>query len=146
MKKILLLFVLLCVTALALAQEARRFTINGYLTDIDSKEPMEYVSVQLFTVADSAFVGGTVSNERGNFSVDVPAVGTFRLRISFVGYQTIEREVTLRREQNLDLGNIRMATDDRMLKEAVVSANVAQVVVKKDTLLYNPEAFRTPEG
>ena len=147
MRKILLLFVLLCVTALcAFAQEARRFTINGYLTDIDSKEPMEHVSVQLFTVADSAFVGGTVSNERGNFSVDVPTVGTFRLRISFVGYQTIEREVTLRREQNLDLGNIRMATDDRMLKEAVVSANVAQVVVKKDTLLYNPEAFRTPEG
>ena len=116
MRKILLLFVLLCVTALcAFAQEARRFTINGYLTDIDSKEPMEHVSVQLFTVADSVFVGGTVSNERGNFSVDVPTVGTFRLRISFVGYQTIEREVTLRREQNLDLGNIRMATDDRML-------------------------------
>ena len=39
-----------------------------------------------------------------------------------------------------------MAPDDRLLKEAVVSANVPQVVVKKDTLLYNPEAFRTPEG
>jgi hypothetical protein len=107
---------------------------------------MEHVSVQLFTVVDSAFVGGTVSNERGNFSVDVPSVGTFRLKISFVGYQTIEREVTLRREQNMDLGNIRMETDDKLLKEAVVSANAAQVVVKKDTLLYNPEAFRTPEG
>ena len=147
MRKGLLLFVLLCMTILgAYAQEARRFTINGYLTDIDSKEPMEHVSVQLFTVADSAFVGGTISNERGTFSVDVPSVGTFRLRISFVGYETVEREVTLRREQNLDLGNIRMAPDDRLLKEAVVSANVAQVVVKKDTLLYNPEAFRTPEG
>lgn len=147
MKKGLLLFVLLCMVALgAFAQEARRFTINGNLTDIDSKEAMEHVSVQLFTVADSAFVGGTISNERGNFSVDVPSVGTFRLRISFVGYETIEREVTLRREQNLDLGNIRMAPDDRLLKEAVVSANVPQVVVKKDTLLYNPEAFRTPEG
>lgn len=147
MKKGLLLFVLLCMVALgAFAQETRRFTINGNLTDIDSKEAMEHVSVQLFTVADSAFVGGTISNERGNFSVDVPSVGTFRLRISFVGYETIEREVTLRREQNLDLGNIRMAPDDRLLKEAVVSANVPQVVVKKDTLLYNPEAFRTPEG
>ena len=147
MKKGLLLLVLLCMVALsAFAQEARRFTINGYLTDIDSKEAMEHVSVQLFTVADSAFVGGTISNERGNFSVDVPSVGTFRLRISFVGYETIEREVTLRREQNMDLGNIRMVPDDRLLKEAVVSANVPQVVVKKDTLLYNPEAFRTPEG
>ncbi|MBR6975254.1 MAG: carboxypeptidase regulatory-like domain-containing protein, partial [Bacteroidaceae bacterium] len=147
MKREILLSVLLCLTTLSvLAQDARRFTINGHLTDIDSKEPMEHVSVQLFTAADSAFVGGTVSNERGNFSVDVPTVGTFRLRISFVGYQTVERELTLRRAENMDLGNIRMATDDRLLKEAVVSANVAQVVVKKDTLLYNPEAFRTPEG
>ena len=147
MKREILLSVLLCLATLSvLAQDARRFTINGHLTDIDSKEPMEHVSVQLFTAADSAFVGGTVSNERGNFSVDVPTVGTFRLRISFVGYQTVERELTLRRAENMDLGNIRMATDDRLLKEAVVSANVAQVVVKKDTLLYNPEAFRTPEG
>ena len=147
MKREILLSVLLCLATLSvLAQDARRFTINGHLTDIDSKEPMEHVSVQLFTAADSAFVGGTVSNERGNFSVDVPTVGTFRLRISFVGYQTVERELTLRRTENMDLGNIRMATDDRLLKEAVVSANVAQVVVKKDTLLYNPEAFRTPEG
>lgn len=147
MKREILLSVLLCLATLSvLAQDARRFTINGHLTDIDSKEPMEHVSVQLFTAADSAFVGGTVSNERGNFSVDVPTVGTFRLRISFVGYQTVERELTLRRAENMDLGNIRMAIDDRLLKEAVVSANVAQVVVKKDTLLYNPEAFRTPEG
>lgn len=144
----LLFAVLFCAASMgAYAQEARsNFSINGYLTDVDSKEPMEHVSVQLFTVADSAFVGGTVSNSRGNFSVDVPSVGTYKLRISFVGYQTVEREVTLRRAQNLDLGNIRMATDEFMLKDAVVSANVPQVVVKKDTLLFNPEAFRTPEG
>lgn len=147
MRKVFLSFLLLCMTTLCVwAQDARRFTINGHLTDVDSKEPMEHVSVQLFVAADSSFVGGTISNERGNFSVDVPSVGTFRLKISFVGYQTIEREVTLRREQNMDLGNIRMAQDELLLKEAVVKANAAQVVVKKDTLLYNPEAFRTPEG
>ena len=107
---------------------------------------MEQVSIQLFWAADSAFVGGTVSNEHGNFSVEAPGRGTFRLRISSVGYETVEREVTLRREQNMDLGNIRMVQDDRLLKEAVVTAQAAQVVVKKDTLLYSPEAYRTPEG
>ncbi len=144
----LLLSLLLCVAYFsAMAQDSRsNFSINGHLTDVDSKEPMEHVSIQLFWAADSAFVGGTVSNSRGNFSVDVPSVGTFRLKISFVGYQTQEREVTLRREQNMDLGNIRMVPDDLVLKEAVVKANAAQVVVKKDTLLYNPEAYRTPEG
>jgi hypothetical protein len=145
--KILLLFVLLSAMSFkAIAQEQSRFSINGYITDVDLKEPMEHVSVQLFWAADSSFVGGTVTNERGIFSVDVPSRGTFRLKISFVGYQTIEREVTLRREQNLDLGNIRMSQDAILLNEAVISANAAQVVVKKDTLVYNAEAYRTPEG
>lgn len=54
--------------------------------------------------------------------------------------------MTLRKEQNMDLGNIRMVPDDLVLKEAVVKAAATQVVVKKDTLLYNPEAYRTPEG
>ena len=124
-----LLSMLLCAATLgAMAQEARKFTINGHLTDVDSKGAMEHVSIQLFWAADSAFVGGTVSDNRGNFSVDVPKVGTFRLKISFVGYQTLEREVTLRREQNMDLGNIRMVPDDLLLKEAVVKANAALVV------------------
>ena len=155
MRRLLLLIFLMMTTAFSvIAQDwqrqaegsRRNFTINGHLTDIDSKEPMEHVSIQLFWAVDSAFVGGTISNEKGNFSVDVPSLGTFRLKISYIGYQTIEREVTLRREQNMDLGNIRMAQDDMLLKEAVVKANATQVVVKKDTLLYNPEAYRTPEG
>ena len=86
MRKVFLSFLLLCMTTLCVwAQDVRRFTINGHLTDVDSKEPMEHVSVQLFVAADSSFVGGTISNERGNFSVDVPSVGTFRLKISEVG-------------------------------------------------------------
>ena len=87
MRKVFLSFLLLCMTTLCVwAQDARRFTINGHLTDVDSKEPMEHVSVQLFVAAASSFVGGTISNERGNFSVDVPSVGTFRLKISEVGW------------------------------------------------------------
>ena len=51
---------LLCAATLgAMAQEARKFTINGHLTDVDSKGAMEHVSIQLFWAADSAFVGGT---------------------------------------------------------------------------------------
>ena len=107
---------------------------------------MVQATIQLFTVTDSTFVGGAVSNERGNFIVQAPTAGTFRLRISTVGYQTIDREVTLRRNESLDLGNVMMETESIMLQEAVVTGRAAQVIVRKDTIMYNPEAFRTPEG
>lgn len=142
-----LLFVIVLTTSIyTQAQDARNFSLHGQITDIDQKDPMEHVSIQLFWAADSSFVGGTVTDNRGNFSIPLPSRGTFRMKISFIGYQTIQREVVVRRDQDLDLGNIRMSQDAILLKEAVISANAAQVVVKKDTLVYNAEAYRTPEG
>ncbi len=124
----------------------RRHTITGHLLDADMKEPMVQATVQLFNASDSAFVGGSLSNTRGNFSVQAPSSGTYRLKISSVGFQTLEREVTLRRNENLDMGNIMIESESVMLQEAVVTGRAAQVIVKKDTILYNPEAYRTPEG
>ena len=126
--------------------EYQRLTISGQLLDADEKEPVLQATVQLFTVNDSTFVGGTVSDNKGNFSIEAPSNGTYRLKISSIGYQTIEREVTLRRDQNQELGSLRMSPESVMLKETIVTAQAPQVVVKKDTLVYNPDAFRTPEG
>ena len=127
-------------------EENRRLTISGQLLDSDQKEPMIQATVQLFLAADSAFVGGTVSDIKGNFIIEAPSNGTYRLKISSVGYQSIEREVILRRYQNQELGRLLMSPESIMLKEAVVTGRAAQVVVRKDTLVFNPEAIRTPEG
>ena len=127
-------------------EEDRGLTVSGSVEDAELKEPMVQATVQLFRQRDSTFVGGTVTDLRGNFSVEAPANGIYRLKISSVGYQPIEREVTLRRNQSQDVGRLLMASETVMLREAVVTGRAAQVIVKKDTLVYNPEAFRTPEG
>ena len=142
-----LMMVFLAVQMCVHAQEPNsKLTISGHLTDRETDEPMELVTIQLFLASDSTFMGGTVSNEKGNFSIQAPSNGTYRLKISLVGYQKMEREVTLRNDRNQDLGELRMSPDVVALKEAVVTGRAAQVVVRKDTLVYNPEAFRTPEG
>lgn len=143
---LILSFLILIPLCLHAQSEDRKLTISGQLHDVELKEPVSQATIQLFLVTDSTFVGGTISNEKGIFSVEAPSSGTFRLRVSSIGYQTIEREVTLRRNQNLDLGNLLLSSDNIMLKETVVTAQVAQVMARKDTLIYNPEAYRTPEG
>ena len=143
---LLAVFWLLMATAVRAQDEDRRLTISGQLLDADLKEPMVQATIQLFTVTDSTFVGGSVSNEKGFFIVEAPSAGTFRLKISTVGYLTIEREVTLRRNESPDLGSLLMRPESILLKEAVIVGRAAQVVVRKDTIMYNPEAFRTPEG
>ncbi len=128
------------------SDEDRGLTVSGTVYDAELKEPLVQATVQLFRQRDSTFVGGTVTDIRGNFSVVAPANGIYRLKISSVGFQTIQREVTLRRNQNQELGEVIMSSDAVMLRETVVTGRAAQVIVKKDTLVYNPDAYRTPEG
>jgi len=146
LRRLLLLTLVGLTTLFAGAQQRQSLTISGHLTDQDSRESMPQATVQLFWAKDSSFVGGTITNMQGNFSVDAPSNGIFRIKISSVGYQTLEREVTLRRGENQDLGELRMSPESVMLKEAVVTGRAAPVVVRKDTLVYSPEAYRTPEG
>lgn len=143
-----LLILFLGVTLLQTQAQSPRSnpTISGRLTDIDSKESMDQATIQLFWMRDSSFVGGTISNEKGIFSLEAPSNGIFRLKISSVGYQTFVQEITIRNNRNVDLGELRLSPDAVMLEGTVVTANVPQVVVKKDTLVFNPEAYRTPEG
>lgn len=133
-------------TLFAAAQEQRERTISGNVQDVELKEPVVQASVQLFRAKDSTFVGGTVTDLRGNFSMEAPSNGIYRIRISSIGFQTIQREVSVRRNQSQDLGILQMSTDAVMLKETVVTGRAAQIIVKKDTLVYNPDAYRTPEG
>ena len=127
-------------------EEEQRLTISGQVIDSDLKEPMVQATIQLFTASDSTFVGGTVTNEKGTFSVDAPSSGTYKMKISSLGYQSIEREVTLRRNEHQDMGLLLMSAESIVLKETVITGRAAQVIVRKDTIVYNPEAFRTPEG
>ena len=85
--------------------EDQGLTISGNVHDAELKEPMVQATVQLFRKRDSTFVGGTVTDLRGNFSVEAPANGVYKLKVSTVGYQTIEREITLRRNQSQDMGD-----------------------------------------
>ena len=150
LKRVLSVMVIATLTVIsAYAQpdpESRRLSIIGQLFDAELKEPMIQATIQLFQASDSTFAGGTVSNEKGNFYLEAPRAGTYKLRISSVGYQTLERELTLRRNEQLDLGDLLMETESTMLKETVITGRAAQVIVRKDTIMYKPEAFRTPEG
>ena len=114
----ILLMTLLLTTLGAQAQDDdRQQTISGQVIDAELREPMVQASVQLFRQRDSTFVGGSVTDLRGNFSVESPGNGIFRIKISSVGFQPIEREVTLRRNQSQDLGMLMMSTDAVLLKE-----------------------------
>ena len=118
--------------------------LSGTLTDRDTKEAVEMATVQLLST-DSTFVKGTLSNERGEYTIENVANGRYILRISSVGYPHHYKNIEVKGE-NIDLGNTVMGADAIMLKGTTVTAQAQKVILREDTFVYNADAYRTPEG
>jgi hypothetical protein len=63
-------------------------TINGYVYDLESGEPLEMANISVKGTQQ-----GTISDENGFFSLQVPGEAEVTIQISFVGYKTIELNV-----------------------------------------------------
>ena len=136
--RLLLFFLLSLATTLGL--QAQRLVIAGKVSDQKTKNPVEYASVALLRT-DSTVVTGTTTADDGTFSLRAKEVGSYLLRLTYVGYQPAFTRVTLT-EQNdsISLPNLLMSTNDNVLREATVSVTAARVEQKDDTTMFNAAA------
>ena len=142
MKRSILMMLLVFVTMASFAQDR---LITGVITDRDTKDPVEQVTIQLLKT-DSTYVSGALSNEQGLFHIKAPANGKYLLKMSSVGYKTTVKRIEISDDKNLAMGNVVLGADAIMLKGAVVTAMAQKVNLKEDTFVYNSAAYRTPEG
>ena len=136
------MLLLMFVAAFSFAQDRK---ISGTLIDKDTNEPLPQVTLQLLKT-DSTFVGGTVSDDEGRFSLTAPKSGKYLLKISSIGYVTMVKNLEMEGQKNLAMGKLTMQSDAVMLKGAEVTALAQKVVLKEDTFVYNSSAYRVPEG
>ena len=83
-----ILFTILLTSSLCFGQST--FELKGVVSDANSKEVMPFATVFF---AGSTF--GTTTNEKGEYSLQVSAAGTYDLIVKFVGYQIYATQVTL---------------------------------------------------
>ena len=143
MKRFILLmiaFVSMTVTAFSQQRE-----ITGILIDGDTKEPAFNATVRLLKT-DSTMITGTISNDAGVFTMNAPADGDFVIKVSSVGFEPVVKRVKISNSSNVNLGKIKLNPSSVMLDQATVKAYGSKVSVKKDTFIYNVDAYRTTEG
>lgn len=144
MKRFSTLFILCLCSFMAMAQKV---TLSGAVMDASLNEPLTGASVVLLQPKDSAQAAGVSSDLEGKFKLPAVKSGNYILRVSFMGFQTYYRNITLPKgNKSINLGEITLQENSKMLKEAEVTAKLAQVEMSADTFIYNAEAFRLPEG
>ena len=136
-----------------LQAHSQNTTINGRIIDKESKEALERTTLQLYKInnsrnnrSDTTFVGGVFSDEQGRFTFTDVNRGSYLLKITNLGYKSISRNLTKTSREPIALGDIIMEPDAIQLDEATVVANIPKMVVQGDTVVYNADAFRVPEG
>lgn len=120
------------------AQNTRKVNIKGRVVDAGSEEPLGFASIRIFSSADEQFVNGNVTDEKGNFSVEV-APGIYDALIEFVGFEPLRLPgLTLEGEKpNHDLGVLELSASSRSLDEVVVQAEKSSMELALDRKIFN---------
>ena len=108
-------------------------TITGKVAD--GTEVIPFVNVTIIMENDQ-IITGTTTDENGLFSVKVDP-GTYDVEVSFVGYATIEKRVSV--EDDINLGTINMKADAQSLNEIVLVSERKIIEQEIDRLVFNVE-------
>ena len=117
-------------------------SVTGKLIDSVGKQNLKAASISIMDPNDSTVLHFGLSKENGDFLIRNIPFGFYLVQISFQGYKTESRKITINEEQpSADLGTIYMKFQAKELDEVIVQ--VSPIVVKNDTIQYNASSFKT---
>ena len=128
-----LLFVCALTPPLRAQASANGITLSGKVQDAQTRAALPFLTLQLLTEKDSAFVGGRLTNEQGAFTFTGLKKGSYVLLVRSIGYQPVRQRVLIGElSAFLDLGAILMVREARTLGDVVVTANADAVASTMD--------------
>ncbi len=117
--------------------------IRGIVVEHGSESPMIGANVMIKTETDS-LVTNTVTDADGSFEIPYPRLRTFKLEISYMGYQ--RHTASFSGGTPLELGTIVLKEDSELLREVVIEGQAAVGEMRGDTAVFNAAAFKTREN
>ncbi|MEO7119469.1 MAG: TonB-dependent receptor [Ginsengibacter sp.] len=140
---------LLCLASffIILRTSAQSGSIEGEIIDSISKQLLDYASISLLNSADNKLISGVVTNVKGKFKIGKIPVGSYRLTIRFIGYETKQTDAfSVTTGQSYNIGTIQLIPGATLLKEVSVTANKLNSVNKIDKQSYRADQFEAAKG
>lgn len=140
----LLLMAVMCPALMAQS----KYTVKGSVIDHDDSEGLMGANIQVLSLPDSTMVTGAMADDFGAFTLHGLNKANYALKVSFMGYVTKVVPLNLKDKKThmVDVGYLTLSSDSKMLQEAIVTTTVAKVQVNGDSIQFNAEAYRTPQG
>ena len=110
MRKVILLLVALMVTVVSFAQR----TVRGTVVEQDTQEAVIQATASL--LKGEKVVANAVTNTEGGFSIKAPEEGSYTLQVTYVGFKTYKKKITLKDGKDYGAGTIKLEPDAIPLK------------------------------
>lgn len=141
-----LLITIICFLALhhtAAAQKNRQ--VKSIVAAEKDHQPLADATVTLYRVPDSLPFDNTLTDAKGNFHFRRLDTGKYNIFITATGYIPFSKEFDAAQNPVVFPDTLFMTIAYKQEDTVVVRGLINPVVVKKDTLEFNPAAFRTPQ-
>ena len=139
-----LLFMSLHLSVKAQTDTLTSKSITGSVLFAADELPVENATIQLLKQKDSIVVASTATVKDGSFKLDKVAPENYILKVSFISFEdefyAIKRRYFSRKEITVPV--VALEEKSILLSEAVIVGQIPEVIVKEDTLEYNPAAFK----
>ena len=121
-------------------------SIKGKLIDESSQLPIEFGNITLYNSADSSLFDGVITNDEGNFKLKAKP-GEYYLKAQFLGFNTLTRTgISISKGDEVDLGVITLAPDQRMLDEIEITGEKINTIHKVDRQVFSASQFQAAQG
>ena len=107
--------------------------VKGKVKDKATDEPVGFVNVKVTHRGDSTFVGGSMTDVDGNFSVANLKNGDYTLTLSFVGYKDVTRDFSVSADKpQASFAAIYISEGAQQLKEVTVTGQRSSMKLEVD--------------
>ena len=113
--------------------------IRGIIIDNKSKHPIEFATVALYKMKDSALVTGAVANEKGVFELSELGYGRYFMKVNFIGYKLIVIDTLAIRPRapEINLGAISLHANSEQLDAVEVTVDRGSMQLSIDKKVFN---------
>ena len=115
------------------------------LQDAATSEPISFASVYLIPQGDTTITNFSISDDKGNVTIDEVLPGKYEVNAEMIGYIPYKKVHDLKGYRQ-DLGIIKLEENPEFIDASTITAVGNPVTIKKDTIEYNASSFRVGEN
>ena len=138
-------YLMLCVlifTLTNIAQAQQPAIVKGQVTDLTG-QPLEMVSIALLRPADSSLAHFGVTDKEGKFQIKNVTKGRFIFQAAYIGHSTVMMPIDVSDNGvQPSIEKIVLEAQSNVLSEIIIEGQRIPIIINRDTVAYNTDAFQ----